>query len=203
MVPMPESYSSIMRKKGLLAETLYMLPEKPVKGTSWFEEANIRSFATSRGVFQLEYVLKSFARPTDDHRYIVFIITKSGIFTSAYSMCAQNEPIDFNTMQVKHFCDIEPKMLITLRPKTREIMIISNYRYTERIDGIGYPNTIHPDAKNCNKHDILVESDNTNPIICDYDENLYKALSKGLPYIWVRSDNYVDINNVIFCTQPY
>ena len=208
MINMPESYVSIMKKRGLVAETIYMLPENPRKGTSWFEEANIRSFSTARGVMQVYYVLKSFARPTDDHRYITFIVTRYGIFTSVNSMCAQNEPIDFNVMVVKHFCDFHHGMLMTLRPETREIIILKGYRYTERINGVGVPNTWHwedhPEIhKDVRKHDLLIESCNTNPIVSEYNQELCEVMRLRNPYIWVRSDNYVDLENVRFCRQPY
>ena len=208
MINMPESYVSILKKRGRLSETIYMLPEKPVKGTSWYEEANIRAFATARGVMQVFYILKSFARPTDDHRYLAYIVTRHGIFISAHSLCAQNEPIDFNVMQVKHFCDFGRGMMITLRPNTREIIVLHNYRYTERINGKGVPNTWHwedhPEVHDkVRKHELLIESTNTNPIMSEYNDELCKVMRLHNPYIWVRSDNYVDLENVRFCMQPY
>ncbi len=205
---MPESYDSICRKKGFLAETLYQLVENPHPRTSWYEEANLNLHSTARGIFQLYYALKSFPKPTDDRRYFLFFITKQGIFTSTNSHSNKNEPIDFNVIRCKFFSEFKDRMLLTLKPHTREIILLQNYRYTELADGVGLPNSndyirnSKNDAKYKN-HQILVESDNYSPLVLDFSEELYYALHSGHPYICLRSDNYVDINNVIFCRQPY
>jgi hypothetical protein len=205
---MPEDYISICKKKGILSETLYLLPENPLPRTTWYECANYTLHSIARGVFELRYALKSFARPTDDARYIAFFVTKSGIFIACNSMCSKDGPIDFNVIRCKFFCDFKGNMLMTLKPNTREIIILNNYRYTEMLDGKGFPNSfyweenpqLHDKVK---KHQILVESDNYSPLLLNWDEELYYTMRLGLPYIWLRSDNYVDINKVIFCRQPY
>lgn len=210
MIRMPESYDSICKKKGILAETIYQLIENPLPRTSWFEYANLVMYSTARGVFQLYYALKSFPRPTDNRRFILFFVTKSGIFTSTNSVSHLNEPIDFNVIRCKHYCDFGRGNLMTLIPGTREIIVLDNYRYTEVIDGKGVPNTYdwnkHKQEYACNmccNHKLVVESDNYSPIELDYDDELYAHLRANAPYLWLRSDNYVDLNNIVFCRQPY
>ena len=205
---MPETYDSICRKKGFLAETLYQLEENPHPRTSWYEEANLNLHSTARGIFQLYYALKSFPKPTDDRRYILFFVTKQGIFTSTNSHSNLDEPIDFNTLRCRFFCYFERKMLITLKPNTREIIILKNYRYTVLRDGAGLPNsndnvTDLSEEEKAKRLKILVESNNYHPMVLDYYDELYRELHAGHQYLCLRSDNYIDIDNVIFCRQPY
>ena len=208
MIEMPEDYMTNCKKKGILAETLYLLPEHPKPRSTWYECANYTLHSIARGVFQLYYVIKSYAKPTDDSRYYLFFVTTKGIFTGCNSMCDKEGPVDFNVLRAKYFCDFNTNRLMTLKPNTREVIILDNYRYTEMIDGKGYPNSFyweeHPELHDTvKKHQLLVESDNYHPILLDYYDELYYNLRMGSPYICLRADNYVDINNVIFCRQPY
>jgi hypothetical protein len=208
MVEMPESYDSICRKKGILAETLYNLPELPKKESSWFEEANLVLHSTARGIFQLYYAIRSFPKPTDDRIYHVFYITKSGIFYSCNTHSHLNTPIDFTTEVCKYWDDFKFNDMITLKPNTREIVLLKNYRYTELINGNGVPNTFnwydHPEIWNTtNKHQILVESDTYMALLLDFNKQMYEALRRGHPYMWLRKDNYIPIDEVRFNRQPY
>lgn len=208
MIDMPESYDSICRKKGILAETLYNLPEQPNRESSWYEEANLTLHSTARGVFYLYYVLRSFPRPTDDRRFNLYFVTKQGIFVSVNSHSVLESPIDFTTLVLKRFCDFGMHDLITLIPNTREIMILKDYRYTELLDGKGVPNTFywkdHPDMwDTVQTHEILLESRTTKPIVVPFRWQMYEYLRKGEPYLWLRKDNYVDLTDVRFNLQPY
>ena len=208
MIRPPESYVSILGKQGKISETLYQLMENPLPRTSWYEYANLIMHSTARGVFQLYYALKSYPRATDDRRFILFFITRHGIFTTTNSVSHMQQPFDFNTLRCKHYCDFGKGNLVTLKPNTREIIVLDKYRYTEMIDGKGYPNTFdwrkHKEMHDkVRKHKLIVESENYHPIELDFDDELYAYLRNNAPYLWLRSDNYVELSNIVFCTQPY
>jgi len=208
MIDMPESYESICRKRGTVAETMYTLPYKQSSNLDWFEEANSSVQSHSRGVFHVYYALRSYPRATDNTRYWLMFITNSGIFRSSNSHCFFNEPIDFRTMEIRRIGDFGPYDMLTLLPHTRQITILKEYRYTELINGSGVPNVwywydhpeVHKDAKT---HQILLESRTTMPILTEFRDELYQAVRLGKPYLYLRSDNYVPIDQVRFDNNVY
>ena len=209
MIEMPPSYEDICKARGTIAQTIYHLPENPHRESSWYEEANITLHSMGRGVFYLYYMLRSYPRPTDDRRYNILCVTKQGLFVSVTSHSCMAEPIDFEVLRFKHWCHFGHRDLITLKPNTRELLILYCYRFTEIIDGKGYPNRFyfgdHPEMeKKITEHKILLESPTIQePILVDFNWQMYDALHHGDPYIWVRKDNYIDMNQVRFVRQPY
>ena len=208
MIDMPDSYDTLCRRKGILSSTNYNLPEKPDRRSSWFEESNIITHTDQRGIFYLLYVLRSFPRPTDDRRYNLLFVTKQGIFYSVNSHSCLEVPLDFETITAKRLCDWGDGNFITLKPNTRQIIILKHYRYTELLDNRGVPNTFywynHPELFDTIKnHEILLESETTDPIRIPFREHMYEYLKRNAPYLYLRSDNYVKMEDVRFVRQPF
>ena len=87
-------------------------------------------------------------------------------------------------------------------------MILKHYRYTELLDNRGVPNTFywynHPELfDTVKKHEILLESETTDPIRIPFREHMYEYLKRNAPYLYLRSDNYVKMEDVRFVRQPY
>lgn len=210
MIDMPESYEKICRKMGILSGTMYNLPYKPEANTDWFEAADVAlSDSYTKGTFYLYYVIRSFPRPTDSRRYNLLFVTKNGLFTSINSHSMLDEPVDFNNIYCKRLCDFGFKDMLTLKPGTREVIILKHYRFTELLDGKGVPNTWnwkdHKELWNqVRNHEIMVEADNFDePIVCEFRPQMYAALKRGMPYLHLREDNYVPIESVRFMNDLY
>lgn len=208
MISMPESYDEYCRKKGTLAETIYNLPQHPHHMASWYEEANLTLHSMCRGVFYIYYVLRSFPRPADDRRYNLMVITKQGIFVSVNTLCFKDEPLDFTTLMLKRWTYFGHGDFITLKPNTREIILLRNYTYTEIVNGKSYSNRWYffdhkHEFKDIKSHNILMESDTHDPIMLDWNADMYEHIRLNKPYIWLGEDNYVSIKDVRFNRQPY
>ena len=160
---------------------------------------------TTHGRFRLHYMLKSFKRVTDNQEFGLIMVTSDGIFREVEMHFEQNIPFEFHTMVLNRICSLEPKMLITNLPNTRKIIILHDVKYTEVINGYGYPETFLFEEEEwkwkepITYHVLLVEARELHkPLELEFSHRLLYGLRSGIPYIHLRSDQYVDIKDIRF-----
>lgn len=205
MIEMPKSYRDICSEKGILADTMYLLEEEFLDNNrNRYNRMDYMKFSyvgLGKGVFSLLYVLKSFPKPTDDRKYLLYFVTKTGIFVECRTRGFGDGIVDFRGVIAKFYDEFTYGDLITLHPKTRQLLLLKEVKYTEQIDGKGVPNSFYFE---CHKelkprtHELIIESSNYRPLVVEYNHALCYHLRNKMPYIWVRSDNYVDIHDVRF-----
>ena len=98
--------------------------------------------------------------------------------------------------------------MITLHPDTRKLLLLKNVRYTEVINDKAYPNNFDTskllvDHHKPHSHYIILESDTHAPIKTRYEKSIITSMRYNRPYIWVRSDNYVELSNLRFWHQNF
>jgi hypothetical protein len=207
MIPMPMNYNQILNKSHISpAQTLYNL-EKPYDNwqEAWYYTRNHTSTAVVHGEFNLLYALKSFPYLEDERRYALYFVSTDGIFIDIHRKTIEMEPIDFRDVYARPVSSFKTGDLVTLHPLTKSILILKNVRYTEVINGVGYPNTYYSEMEDIDikDHYILLESSNHSPIKTEYNLEFIKALRTHRPYIWVRRENYIPIQVLRFWRQNF
>ena len=210
MITMPRSYYDICMEKGISSDTMYHLEEELLDhNRNKFCRIDYMKFmyaGLGKGVFRLYYVIKSFPFPTDNSRYLLYFVTRSGIFVEVRTRGYGDGIVDFRGIVAKFYAEFTYGDLLTLYPDTRQILLLKDVRYTEMIDGKGYPNSFYYESHSeiePRKHEILIESRNYKPIVTEYNTALCVSLRNKMPYLWLRSDNYVDIHDVRFYQESY
>lgn len=205
MIKMPPTYSEICKQ--LYCDppyTMYLIKKIPDGHQHYYDIRDTHVPGTPRGSFRLDYVLKSFPHKYKDDRYRLFFVTNYGLFVEEMSHSKFDEPIDFRNIYAKFVHEFSSGDIIINAQNpigSRQILPLYNVKYEEVINGKVKPNSYyyynHPkDEVDDKYHDLVLYSDNYQPIKITFDSNLYHAIRSGMCYIHLRADNYVNWHNI-------
>lgn len=208
MVIMPPNYTEELRriKRGGHFQSLSRIPYEDYVSTRNMEQLyytrNHVMYETPLIEVLVKYALRSYAHPTDNSIYGLYLVTSKGIYRNIHRRSPQQEPIDFRDLIITPHSRFGNGDLITLYPDTRQIIVLHNVRYTEVINNKGVPNSFFLeessiDPRSITSHYIILEADELDsPITTEYNPQLLCALRTKTPYIWVRSDNYIPLQKL-------
>lgn len=210
MIPMQPSYREYCKKfSSMLPVTMFNMRDIPANkyaGQYQFGDTNIPG--TLKGKIELLYVLKSFPKQHDNSKYQLFVLAKKGIFVEEVAHSERDEPIVFRNIFLRWFKNFGPTRYLLINPPndSRQIMILSEVRYEEVINGVVVSNSYdfnelsEVEKKKIHEHYLFIKAKElARPMRVEFDPNLYKALKWGETYLHLRADNYVPWDMV----KPY
>nr|DAR84765.1 MAG TPA: hypothetical protein [Caudoviricetes sp.] len=180
--------------------TSYLLEELPNAPVDWYTKADSFITGLHRGSFKLYYALKSYPSNQRDDKFAIYFVTNYGLFVKDLWHSVWDFPLDFRTVSARQIHSIGAGDIIINHTDRRTLLPLYNVRFTEIIDGVAQPNSFDStEIYHCLKaktHQLLLSSDEYEPILVDFDINLYRALRERRFYLHIRLDNYIKYREI-------